>query len=274
MTAEDAREANADPATAVIVSRYHRPQHRLLSKHRRLYLAVNDAIGDGSLAAGDRIPPELDLARRVGVSLGTAQRALGRLAADGLIERRQGLGSFVADRRIAEEELWQFRFLAARGDAHYLPVVVKVHDVRTETRDGPWSQALGTDPEGFVLIERLVEVGGRFSLASRLWLPAGRFGEILRSGLRDVNLTNIKLLLRRRFGASTAAVEQVLGFATIGADAAGRLEVPAGTPAVRLDVTGFDQNGAAITYHEILIPENDCLLDLSYAGTPVKASHP
>ncbi|MCK6471783.1 MAG: GntR family transcriptional regulator [Planctomycetes bacterium] len=56
-------------------------------------------IADGTLRPGMRLPTELELPKRFGVSELTIRRALGDLVREGLIVRRRGSGSFVADRR-------------------------------------------------------------------------------------------------------------------------------------------------------------------------------
>lgn len=53
-------------------------------------------IVDG-LRPGDRLPSERDLAERFGVARMTIRHAMDRLVVEGLIERRQGAGSFVLD---------------------------------------------------------------------------------------------------------------------------------------------------------------------------------
>lgn len=54
-------------------------------------------IRSGELAPGDHVPSEPQLARDYGISRDTAQRALAALADEGLIVRRRGIGSIVAD---------------------------------------------------------------------------------------------------------------------------------------------------------------------------------
>jgi DNA-binding transcriptional regulator YhcF (GntR family) len=58
---------------------------------------LRDLIRSGQLAPGDRVPSEADLAREHDVSRDTAQRALSALAEEGLIIRRRGVSTIVAE---------------------------------------------------------------------------------------------------------------------------------------------------------------------------------
>jgi GntR family transcriptional regulator len=64
-----------------------------------LYLQVERRIEDlllqGRYKAGDRIPPEAELVGSLGVSRVTVRAALARLVERGLLERRQGSGTFL-----------------------------------------------------------------------------------------------------------------------------------------------------------------------------------
>jgi GntR family transcriptional regulator len=55
-------------------------------------------------APGDPLPSELELAARFGVSRMTARQAVQNLAAEGLVQRRRGAGTFVAPRPIHRHE--------------------------------------------------------------------------------------------------------------------------------------------------------------------------
>jgi GntR family transcriptional regulator len=55
-------------------------------------------------AAGDPLPSESELAARFGVSRMTARQAVQNLAAEGLVQRRRGAGTFVAPRPIHRHE--------------------------------------------------------------------------------------------------------------------------------------------------------------------------
>jgi GntR family transcriptional regulator len=65
--------------------------------HRQLFLVLHDEIARGALAPGDVLPTEQTLCDQFGVSRITVRRALADLADAGVIERRQGVGSFVRD---------------------------------------------------------------------------------------------------------------------------------------------------------------------------------
>ena len=52
----------------------------------------------GSLSPGDRLPSVRELARQLGVNQNTSLRVYERLCGDGLLEMRQGQGTFVAAR--------------------------------------------------------------------------------------------------------------------------------------------------------------------------------
>lgn len=66
-----------------------------VSLHRQVYLVLTDEIERGVLPPGSLLPREEDLCQRFQVSRITVRRALADMAAQGLVERRQGVGNFV-----------------------------------------------------------------------------------------------------------------------------------------------------------------------------------
>ncbi len=67
----------------------------------QLYGQILDHIVSGRLKEGDRLPPEKEICELFGVSRPTVREALLRLRADGLIQARQGAGTFVINRPAA-----------------------------------------------------------------------------------------------------------------------------------------------------------------------------
>jgi GntR family transcriptional regulator len=97
---------------------------RVRSDNRPLYARTVDAlremIDQGTYRAGDPLPSEEMLGQQLGVSRSTLREAISNLAKEGLIVRRQGVGTFVAAPSPAHvlgglERLQSFRELAGRA---------------------------------------------------------------------------------------------------------------------------------------------------------------
>ncbi|MEM9168371.1 MAG: GntR family transcriptional regulator [Pseudomonadota bacterium] len=84
---------------------------------RPLYQQVRDLfrarISSGAWRPAEALPSEQSLAAELGVSQGTVRKALDSLAADNLVERRQGKGTFVTQHTA---ESAHFRFFKLCGD--------------------------------------------------------------------------------------------------------------------------------------------------------------
>jgi DNA-binding FadR family transcriptional regulator len=74
-------------------------------RYEQIAATLEAEIRSGAFAAGDRLPSERDLAQRLGVSRATVREALGALQVAGLVDTRQGAGSFVAELVPAAPEL-------------------------------------------------------------------------------------------------------------------------------------------------------------------------
>ena len=66
-------------------------------RYAQLAAVIREDIFSGRLAAGDRVPSEAELMAEHGLSKATVNEALRVLVAEGLVTRRAGSGSFVAD---------------------------------------------------------------------------------------------------------------------------------------------------------------------------------
>jgi GntR family transcriptional repressor for pyruvate dehydrogenase complex len=65
------------------------------SQPQRVYDGVYERIRLGALKPGDRVPSEPELMREFGVSRTVVREAMSRLQAGGIVETRQGVGTFV-----------------------------------------------------------------------------------------------------------------------------------------------------------------------------------
>src|SRR5262245_7653933 len=81
-----------------------KPGPGFVSKRIPLYYQLEnllrEKIHSGEFRVGERLPTENDLIKHYGVSRITVRQALAALTQAGVIERRQGRGTFVVERRI------------------------------------------------------------------------------------------------------------------------------------------------------------------------------
>src|SRR5690606_27707119 len=65
--------------------------------NKRPYRGIREAILDGSIPAGPRLPATRDLAAELGIARNTVVHVYGQLLAEGYTYSRQGNGTFVTD---------------------------------------------------------------------------------------------------------------------------------------------------------------------------------
>src|SRR5437868_13591157 len=63
----------------------------------QVVIQVRDMMGQGSLKPGDRLPPERELSKRLGISRASLRAGLRFLAAMGVLTSRHGSGTYIAE---------------------------------------------------------------------------------------------------------------------------------------------------------------------------------
>ncbi len=126
---------------------------------------------------GEAIPSEMELAARFKVSQGTVRKAIDELAAENLLVRRQGKGTFVATH--AEQNV-QFRFLklvpdrgAPGSEGRAQRDIIEFKRVRANA-DIARALALRTG-DATLQIRRVLSFGGTPTILEDIWLPAVAF---------------------------------------------------------------------------------------------------
>ncbi|MBK3842336.1 GntR family transcriptional regulator [Paraburkholderia aspalathi] len=208
--------------------------------------AIIRHIESGSLREGDRLPSEGELAVNHGVSVGTVQKALVQLVHSGLITREQGRGTFVSGTRVAPADVRYLRFRDADGNE--LPSYVHARSVKRLKRKGPWSEFLGGD--GFVRIERVISVGGRFDLYSEFWLREEDFAEL--GGVDRAALEkNLRELVAQRLSLPTLRVDQWIQFGKLPAAAVNELSIDPNEPGFIMELRGYTLRNRPLYYQSI-----------------------
>jgi len=236
-----------------IVVRYRAAGGASMPKHARLRKAIFDAVESGELAAGSKIAGERELSASLELSLGTTQKALGRLMDEGFLVRRQGHGTFVGSSIQPMAGAWHFRFCPPEGGRE-LPVFATVLERRLEMQLGPWSAVLGPDPKGYVMLRRSLDVGGKFTCASQIYLPASRFGRLMRLAAKRVSDTNLKAILTREFAAPTLQSDGLASMAPVTTDDARIVGVVPGTMGMQVNITARSFGRVPISFQRLLVP--------------------
>jgi len=138
---------------------------------------ILQSLQQGEWKPGEAIPSEMDLAARFRVSQGTVRKAIDELAAENLVTRRQGKGTFVATH--AERHV-QYRFLKLQpdvGDANDEgPAQRNVLECRRQRASAEIARALmlrAGDP--VILARRILAFSGEPTILEDIWLPGQTF---------------------------------------------------------------------------------------------------
>ncbi len=225
--------------------------------------AVVQAVTAGDWPAGMRLPNEAELAARPPLSLGTIQRALRLLVEDGVIVRRQGQGSFVAERGAGRMHApLHCRFLDDAGG--YLPVYPEVTDRYAVDAPGPWSAHLGAP--GLVCIERRLRIADEFSVFSRFYADPRRMPAFATLPARKLSGENFKDIIWRESAQPIGRISQCLSTLKLPLAVCRVLGVRAGCIGQLLEVCAFVGRDSPIYYQELYIPPNARRMHLAGDG--------
>jgi GntR family transcriptional regulator len=143
--------------------------------YRQIKALLTRSLQSGEWKPGALIPSETELALRFGVSQGTVRKAMDELAAENLVVRRQGRGTYVATHQEARA---QFRFLRLRPDhgGEPGPMESRILECRRLRAPGEVARALQLRTgEAVVQIRRRLSFEGRAVVLDEIWLPGALF---------------------------------------------------------------------------------------------------
>jgi len=210
--------------------------------YRQIKALLTRSLQSGEWKPGEVIPSEFELAARFKVSQGTVRKAIDELAADKLLVRRQGKGTFVATHA---EEWVQFRFLRLQpDDARAEPITRRLIDVRRTRAPADVARPLGLKTGDAVLqLRRLLMFDEQPIVLDDIWLVGTPF-----KGLTAERLAQYKGpmygLFETEFGVRMIRAEEKLRAVAADAQAAALLELPLGAPLLsveRLSLTYDDK---------------------------------
>ncbi|MBB6306139.1 GntR family transcriptional regulator [Xanthobacter tagetidis] len=234
-----ARPEGASPARArgrALPSSAAPEAHGLASKplYRQVREALIRRMVDGVWAPGAPLPSEMQLAAELRVSQGTVRKALDEMAAENLVVRRQGRGTFVA-RHDEDRILFQFFKLVSDDGVRRFPES-RVLSIAKGKASEDEAQALALVRGARVIrIRRMRALDGVPILVEDLALPETLFPGLVEAGVPN----NVYGVYAARYGVTVARAREKLKAVAAPAEDAAVLGVPAGTPALLIDRLAF-----------------------------------
>lgn len=215
------------------------------------------ALEAGEWAPGAAIPAEVALAARFGVSQGTVRKAIGALAAENLLVRRQGKGTFVATH--TEETASDFRFLRIRrndGQPEYPGR--RLVDLRRAKANAEIARRLAIKTgDGVFILRRILEYARRPAVLDEITLPATLFAGLTRARYEAYRGSTYGFF-ETAFGVRMLRAEERLHAVAADPATAELLRIAPGTPLLAVDRVTFTygdrpvevRRGLCTTRHE------------------------
>lgn len=215
------------------------------SRYGQLAQALRDRILQGEWAPGDVLPAESALAQSYGVALGTIRQALSLLVEDGVLQRRQGKGTFVTTGVDGASMMRFFRFrgLDAGGST---PPQSQILASRLRQASTHEAHAFGLDKGAQVLqLERLRSIHAEPCLLETLVLPLPLFGPLADS---DPHTWDDLLypMYQQHCGVVIQKTQDTLSFSQLNATQAKRLKLAVAHPCVLVERQAFDMAGRCV----------------------------
>lgn len=214
---------------------------------------LREKIASGAVAPGERLPTESELIKQYGVSRITVRQALGTLAEEGLIERQQGRGTFVSQRRTRRRKFDGVTHLTGSLDE----LLEMGSDVQIKVLEFNLVEADKNEAEIFQ-----VKIGTPVYRLKRLRLFDNKPYSLIvnylpheiGSKLTQEELTSgaILSMIETKFGVHLNEAKQQIKAELADPYAAGQLNVRVGSPLLSIERTVFADDGKPVEFGHTL----------------------
>lgn len=207
---------------------------------------MRDLILRGSLQPGELVPSEFELADYYGVSRLTIRHALDNLAHQGWLNRRHGVGTFVASPSVARITPSKLSFTEQMCAIGRVPSSRQIH-IQIVPANSEIANHLELQ-EGDLVVEivRVRLADNEPILLETAYVSQKRFPDLT----PDVDLSNASLYeyLSTYYQKNVTTMDQTLVPVLLTESEARYLEIEAKTPAVHSEVVAYAANGEPIEY--------------------------
>jgi GntR family transcriptional regulator len=226
-------------------------KRRNIALHHQVFLVLQDGIAERRYAPDEALPGEEELARLFGVSRVTIRAAMETLDALGLVERRQGVGTFARELSGPEPLTIPMMDLLTRSREIVRTTIAHVVEFGFEPAPRHVRVHFHAGPDD--LFQRAVRIRSMNDLpimqvTTYIPEPIGR-----QFGRDDLEGGSLYAILER-FGITFASGEQLVTAAAADPVVAERLNVAIGAPLLKIVRVHFDTIGRPIQHFELLAP--------------------
>ena len=216
-----------------------------LPRYQQIVEALLDRIEKGDLAPGDRLPSERALSEEFDVNRRTLRNALAVMERRGMVERRQGAGTFVTNPRFERKAGEFFPFTEGIRHRGFEPgsLIVSLQKLPASPAVAERLQ-LKSDSEVW-RFHRLRSVNEEPFLVETFSLPSALAPEIDQFDLSDRSVYDV---LEHEYGVVIDSAELSLEAVAISEFEAELLRVPIGSPAILERHLAYDTTGRPVDY--------------------------
>jgi len=226
--------ADSRPETLVRAARPAAEGAAFSPLYRQIKTLLVQSLDRGEWKPGELIPSEIDLAARFQVSQGTVRKAVDELAAEHMLLRRQGKGTFVATHHEARVR-YRFLRLAPDEPSETGRAESRILECRRMRAPAEIARALDVRAgETVVAIRRMLLMNHVPTVVDDIWLPGGSFRN-LTLDLLSTSKAPMYGLFESQFGVSMVRADEKLRAVPANAEIAELLQVAVGAALLQVD---------------------------------------
>lgn len=201
--------------------------------YRQIKTLILQALEAGEWRPGQAIPSEQELAARFGVSQGTVRKAIDEMAADNLLVRKQGKGTYVASHNDPRALFRFLRLVPMDGDLSH-PQSVPLDCWRAKAGQEA-SRMLAIEPgASIIILRRLLKFAQKPVVIDEIYLPGEVFQGLNLETLQDWN-GSLYSLFETRFGLRMIRAQERIRAVAADRSTSEALRVPEGTPLLSVE---------------------------------------
>lgn len=223
--------------------------------YRQIKSLLLQQLESGEWGPGEAIPSESELAARYNVSQGTVRKAIDEMAAENLLIRRQGKGTFVASHDDPRAFFRFLRLVPLTGDiGQSQSIPLECWRAKAGTEVARMLELGVGDP--ITILRRVLQFAGKPVVVDEIYLPGRIFGTITLEMLRDYQ-GSLYSFFENQFGVRMIRADERLRAVPADRASSELLNVPEGSPLLSVERVSFSYGDKPVEWRRGLYSTSD-----------------